>query len=84
MSGRDYGKPYNDELRSLMEAHGLGYVEVAVLLDVSKHTVHAWLRPPFNRAHMKCPRIRFETLRIILSPRETYTKAEIVEILKGA
>jgi hypothetical protein len=82
MSGRDYGKPYNDELRSLMDEHGLSLQETADLLGVRKHSVTAWLRPSHNRAHQLCPWFRFRTLEIALSPKQTYTKEEMMEFAK--
>lgn len=39
-----------DRLREIMTAHRLTRPRVAALLDVSLDTVHAWLRPPDNRA----------------------------------
>lgn len=34
-----------DTLRQLMRGAGLSYEETAELLYVSRHTVHAWLKP---------------------------------------
>jgi hypothetical protein len=88
MSGRDFGVPYNDELRSLMQANGLNIQAVAAHLDVSEHTVHAWTKPPSSKSHVKCPKIRVDTLKVILGLElADLTKAQrarVVELLKGA
>lgn len=88
MSGRNFGEPYNDELRSLMREHGLDIPAVAALLDVSEHTVHSWQKPATSKSSMKCPKIRVDTLKVILgldlSDLTKAQRARVVEILKGA
>lgn len=88
MSGRNFGEPYNDELRSLMHTYDLSIPWVAAELDVSEHTVHAWTKPTTSKSSMKCPRIRVDTLKVILGlelPDLTKAqRARVVEILKGA
>lgn len=87
MSNRKY-LAYNEDLRSLMDDHDLSKQEVADNLGVSLDTVTSWLKPATSKSSFKCPRIRVDTLKVILGLElADLTKAQrarVVEILKGA
>lgn len=64
-------------LRALMREHKLTRAQVAEILGeaigerVSVDTVHAWLRPPGNRAHRNMPSAKLRILELALATRAT-------------
>lgn len=55
---------YNDEFLEALNKSGLTYEQAADVLNVSLHTILAWLKPKTTRSSCACPRWRVELFRI--------------------
>lgn len=56
-------RPNADLIRTTMQEHGLSYEVAAAMLHVSRHTLHAWMKPskpdaPAMAAELLCHKVR--------------------------